>query len=390
MDLNSESFRRDPFAWYAAVHAASPVVHEPRLDLWLAFDYPTVKRVLTDQAAFSSAVTAPGSPAGEWLLFLDPPRHGKLRALVASAFKPSIIPSLEPLIGELARELVAALPREGDVELCSAFTVPLPMMVIAELLGATRHDWPLYREWADALLRLSSRVTGGDGAATALDEVTPLRQTMWRYLEPLFEERRARPREDLLSTLVHAEVDGERLSTDELIGFFQILLIAGSETTTNLLGSAVLCFADHPEALARVRAEPALLPAAIEEILRFRSPLQAMFRATRHELELGGRAVPAGKVVLAMMGAANRDPRHFPEPDRFDVERFRSPAQPSAHLAFGHGMHFCLGAPLARLEARVALPVLFERFPSLALSAAGWQPRESFNVHGPARLHLPA
>jgi cytochrome P450 len=286
-------------------------------------------------------------------------------------------------VRELAGELVRRWPAEGPVELCEAFTVPLPMMVVAELLGAPRDDWPRFRDWADALLRLSTTVTQSDGAERAIEEAAVVRHAMAAYLEPLIDERRARPCDDLLSTLVQAEVEGVRLQRDEVLGFFQILLIAGSETTTNLLGNAVLCLIDEPQALARLRQDEALLPAAIEEVLRYRSPVQAMFRVARHETALGGRVVPAGRVVLAVIGAANRDPRVFGEPDRFDIGR-----ESNTHLAFGHGLHFCLGAPLARLETRVALPVLLGRLPALALGRAGWQPRESFHVHGPGRLWL--
>ena len=216
-----------------------------------------------------------------------------------------------------------------------------------------------------------------------LQQVGRLRDTMRAYLDALLDERRARPREDLLSALATAEVDGAHLTGDELLGIFQILLVAGSETTTNLLGNALLCLADHPDALGRLRDEAALLPAVIEEVLRFRSPVQATFRRTRVDVAHGDRVIPAGRLVLAMIGAANRDPRQFPDAERFDIAR-----ADNAHLAFGHGIHFCLGAPLARLEARVALPVLLEHLPDLRLTEAGWQPREAFHVHGPARLPL--
>jgi cytochrome P450 len=184
--------------------------------------------------------------------------------------------------------------------------------------------------------------------------------------------------------LVHAEVDGEHLTEPEILGFFQLLLIAGSETTTNLLNNAILCLIENPDQLARLRSMPDLLPSTIEEVLRYRSPVQWMFRATRREVEIHGQTIPAGKLVLPIIGAANRDPRQFPDAGRFDTAR-----DPNPHIAFGHGIHFCLGAALSRLEARIALPDLLERLKGLELAIREpWEPRKALHVHGPARLPI--
>jgi cytochrome P450 len=204
------------------------------------------------------------------------------------------------------------------------------------------------------------------------------------YLADLLARRRAAPADDLLTRLAAADVDGKRLTQAEILGFFQLLLLAGSETTTNLINNAILCFVAHPEQLARVRAEPAMLPLAIEEVLRYRAPVQWMYRIPRRDIELHGQTVPAGKLVLAMIGSANRDPAKFAEPDRFDVAR-----DPNPHLAFGHGNHFCLGAPLARLESRVALTSILARLGEIALASdEPWEPRRGLHVHGPARLGI--
>jgi len=205
---------------------------------------------------------------------------------------------------------------------------------------------------------------------------------MGPFVARLLEQRRTRPADDMLTRLVEAEVDGDRLSEDDILGFFQLLLLAGSETTTNLIGSAVLCLAEDPDQLARLRAEPDLLPSAIEEVLRYRPPVQAVFRQTRRDVELGGRTIPAGKLVMAMIGSANRDPRQFRHPRRFDVAR-----DPNPHVAFGHGIHFCIGAPLARLEARIALADFLARAPRFRLDGR-WMPGLSFHVHGPTRLPI--
>lgn len=234
------------------------------------------------------------------------------------------------------------------------------------------------------MLTLSYTLSDGEAAQRASEDYAAATAEMDTYLAGLVARRRATPRDDLLTRLIEAEVDGERLTHAEILGFFQLLLIAGTETTTNLINNAVLCFIEHPDQVARLRERPALLPAAIEEVLRYRSPVQWMFRATARAVELQGETIPAGKLVLPIIGSANRDPQHFPAADRFDVSR-----EPNPHLAFGHGIHFCLGAPLSRLEARIALGDLVQRLSELCLGEdAPWTPRQALHVHGPARLPI--
>jgi cytochrome P450 len=207
---------------------------------------------------------------------------------------------------------------------------------------------------------------------------------MRAYLRDLLAERRKAPKDDLLTRLAEAEVDGERLTEDDILGFFQFLLAAGTETTTNLISNAILCLAENPGELARLRAAPERLPSAIEEVLRYRSPIQAVFRETRRDVEVHGQVIPAGKIVLTMIGSANRDPKHFNDPDRFDITR-----DPNPHIAFGQGIHFCLGAALSRLEARIGLSDLLERAKGFELvSDAPWEPRRALIVHGPSRLPI--
>jgi cytochrome P450 len=207
---------------------------------------------------------------------------------------------------------------------------------------------------------------------------------MAAYLPPFLAARRVAPRDDLLTRLVEAEVDDERLGDDEILAFFQLLLLAGHETTTNLIGNAVVSLLDHPDELARLRRDPELVPSAVEEVLRFRTPVQAAFRVTTREVEMHGQTIPAGAMVLAWIGSANRDPAHFDDPARFDVGR-----DPNPHVAFGHGIHFCVGAPLARLEGRIALAALLDRLTDLRHAGDGrWEPRQAFHVHGPSRLPI--
>ena len=384
IDLHSEAMRRNPYPVYDHLRSASPLFHEPRSDFWMILDYEGVRRALDDLDAFSSRAAPLGGGALDWLIFFDPPRHTKLRALISRAFTPRSVAALEPRIRELSRELLDRTIERGEMDVATDFAVPLPMMVIAEMLGIPAEDRPRFVRWNDVVLGMIYTVSGGAAAAQAVAEFRDATLEIGAYLTRLLAERRAAPRDDLLTRLVEAEVDGERLTQTEILGFFQLLLVAGSETTTNLITNAVLCFVEHPDQLARVRAAPELLPSAIEEVLRYRSPLQAIFRLTRRDAELHGRVIPAGKLVLAMVGSANRDPRQFPDPGRFDVTR-----DPNPHVAFGHGPHFCLGAPLARLEGRVALTDFLERVKGFRpASDAPWQPRQAFHVHGASRLPI--
>jgi cytochrome P450 len=204
------------------------------------------------------------------------------------------------------------------------------------------------------------------------------------FLPDLIAQRRATRQDDLLTRLTEAEVDGEQMTEDEILGFVQLLLVAGQETTVNLINNAVLCLIEYPDQLARLQAAPGLLPSAIEEVLRYRSPVQWMPRATRREVSVHGQVIPAGKLVLPVIGSANRDPKQFRDAERFDITR-----DPNLHIAFGHGVHSCLGAPLARLEARIALADFLERVKRFGLASPGpWEPRRALHVHGPSQLPI--
>ena len=381
MDLFSDDVRRNPYPLYAQIREASPLFQPPGSRLWLVFDYAGVHRVISDHETFSSR----GGPA-DWLVFLDPPRQTNLRALISKAFTPRSVVNLEPRIRGLARELLdKALDRtNGEMDLATDFAVPLPMMVIAEMLGIPTADRPRFVRWNDAILEMSYTVPGKSAVATeATNQFSIVTAEMNDYLTTL-QQRRAGPRDDLLTRLLHAEVDGERLTQHDILGFFQLLLLAGSETTTNLINSAILCFIENPDQLARLRANLDLLPSAIEEVLRYRSPLQWMFRVSTREVELHDQTLPAGSFMLAMIGSANHDPRQFNEPERFDITR-----DPNPHIAFGHGTHFCLGAPLARLESKIALTEFLTRVEDFAPAwDAPWQPRRGLHVHGPTRLPI--
>ncbi len=324
------------------------------MPLWQVFRYEDVSEVLTDYARFSSQPLGvfTGSFLKDTLVTKDPPDHRKLRNLVNQAFTPRAVARLSDRITQITQELLDQVRPQGKMDIVSDIAFPLPAKVIAEMLGVPSEDWDIFQRWA--------RVDSSDPAATRQEAGRFMQQEMFDYFSRLLEERRRAPREDLISALSVAEVDGERLSEYELVSFCTLLLAAGQETTKNLIANAIVCFTDHPGAMERLMREPALMPTAIEEVLRYLPPVWFLFRQTRTDVELGGQHIPADQNVLAWTASANRDPAQFPDPDRFDIQR-----EPNRHLAFGHGIHFCVGAPLARLEARIALPMILEQLRDL-------------------------
>ena len=380
MNLFSDEFRRNPYPLYDQLRASSPVLRvPPPFDAWMIFDYDGVKWALNDHETFSSRVPAP-----QWFIFFDPPEHTKLRALISRAFTPRMVANLEPRIRQLSLELLDQTIERGEMDLAADFSIPLALKVIAGMIGIPSADWLRYRQWSDVIMRLSYARSGGEEAERAGRDFKAVTAEMSAYLADMIHERQKAPQDDLLTNLVEADVNGQRLSPQEILGFFQLLVVGGQETTANLINNAVLCLLEHPDQLARLRAEPALLPSTIEEVLRYRSPLQWVMRAPRRDIEVNGHAIPAGKLVLPMIGSANRDPRQFDAPDSFDIGR-----NPNAHIAFGHGIHFCLGAALSRMEARIGLTDLLERFKNFELAGdQPWEPRQALNVHGPARLPI--
>jgi cytochrome P450 len=380
MNFFSEDVRRNPYPLYEQVRKVSPVLREPQTGLWMLFDYESVKRALSDHETFSSRCSQL-----DWMNFHDPPRHTKLRALVSQAFTPRSIANLEPRIRELTLQLLEPFTGRGEMDLAADFAVALPILVIAEMLGIPTTDREQFKRWNEVILNLSYTVGRRDEMATrAQAEFVAITGEMDAYLAGLLAERRSAPRDDLLTRLLQAELDGQRLTHQEIFGFFQLLLLAGSETTANLINNAILCFIENPDQLARLKSAPELLSSAIEEVLRYRSPLQWMLRVTTKAVELHGQSIPPGGVVLPIMGSANRDPAQFRDANQFDIAR-----TPNPHVAFGHGLHFCLGAALSRTEARIALPILLERLKDVRLaSAEPWEPRKGLHVHGPARLPI--
>ncbi|TWP52253.1 cytochrome P450 [Lentzea tibetensis] len=342
--------------------------------MWNVYGHPEAVGVLSNPRLFSSnlmrlmAAEIGADPeeaqAGE-LLYLDPPRHTRLRRLVNHAFTPKVLADLEPRIASLTHELLDAAATTDRFELVSALAHPLPVIVIAELLGVPASDRDLFRRWAESLIPTTSEDFSLAGRFEGQEEATAAtmrqREEFGEYLSEYLEDRRRRPCDDLLSGLVHAEVEGERLSDKEITTLADVLLLAGHLTTTMLLGNTILCLDAHPDEFARVRADRSRLPDVIEESLRCLPPFAVTTRVTTAEAEVGGVTIPADQLVMVWIGAANRDPRVFDEP-----AEFRPGRDPNPHLTFSRGIHYCIGAGLARLEGRIALNILFDRFPEIA------------------------
>jgi cytochrome P450 len=284
------------------------------------------------------------------MMLLDPPRHDQLRALVNRAFTPRTVSGLEARIRARARDLVDGFIETGHCDLVRDFSAPLPTIVIAELLGFPPEDGVMFKEKSTAIVTQDAQA-GGEM------DFTPAIELMMHF-SAAFEERRSRPRDDLMSGLLAAEIEGERLSESELLGFAFLLLIAGSETTTNLISNAVELLERHPDQRKALLEDPSLLPGAIEEFLRYESPVQSLSRTLRKDVVVHDQKLSEGEQVVLLYASANRDERHFDDPARFDILR-----NDRSHLAFGFGTHFCLGARLARLEAQIALEEIFTRLP---------------------------
>ncbi|AXJ10022.1 cytochrome P450 [Arthrobacter sp. PM3] len=369
----------NPFPYYQAMRQSDPVFQDQETGVWHVYGYDDVQRVLSEHATFSSRMggenpSETGQLFSASLINTDPPRHRQLRSLVTQAFTPRAVEALGPRISELTHELLDPVVPAGSTDLIDRLAYPLPVIVIAELMGIPATDRDRFKQWSDMIVSQTPDAAGtGDSGG---------QREMVEYFMGMIEQRRHQPGSDLISALLAAEIDGQKLSVMELLGFCALLLVAGNETTTNLIGNAVLCFTEAPGLAERLAAEPALLPHAIEEVLRYRSPVQSMYRVSAVETTLRDQTIPAGSPLVAWIGSANRDPEQFPQPDVFDAGR-----SPNRHLAFGQGIHFCLGAPLARLEARIALEAVLSRLPGLAVEpGARLERMESTIVYGVKEL----
>ncbi len=379
-DLASPSFKANPYPFYARLRAEAPVWRTTLPDrraVWLVARYEDVARVSKDDTFAKDKLNAmdpeqraktpwvPGffKPLERNMLDLDDPDHARLRALVSKAFTPRLIERLRGRIEVLCEELLDAMAhkgeRRGGVDLVADYALPLPATVIAELLGVPVEDHAKFHRWSNRLVSISSK----RDMLLAL----PAALSFMRYLRRLVERRRTDPRDDLITALIWAEEAGDKLSKDELLAMAFLLLVAGHETTVNLIASGTLALLEHPEQMERLRRTPSLVRPAVEELLRYTSPVEmATERYPREDVEIAGTTIPRGELVLAVLGSANRDERHFEDPDVLDLAR-----DPNRHLAFGRGgVHHCLGAPLARMEGQIAISEFLRHFSEARLAVA--------------------
>jgi len=366
------------------------VVFSEKQQTWLVLGHPEVIEVLSEPHVFGSDLSELVPPQEETALFqkgnfiqMDDPRHRQLRGMVSQAFTPKFVAGMEPAIDQLTRELLDAAGPEFD--LVDALAYPLPVIVIANLLGIPTSDQPIFRRWADTLLDrdIPQDKPLDEIRAEALASVAPVMREMNEYFADFIKDRRRNPGDDLTSKLTLVEDEGKRLDDTEIIGFVGLLLLAGHITTTATLGNSILTFHENQDAVAEVRRDLSLLPAAIEEVLRLRTPFPRVARITKQDAQVGGVTIPAKQFVLPFLTAANRDERVFPNPDRFDLHR-----DPNHHATFGKGIHFCLGAPLARLEARVALKIMLERYSDIQVDEEKVEERNPFNMVAVTKLPL--
>jgi cytochrome P450 len=383
-------FLADPYPAYHRLRAEDPV-HQSPLGFWVLTRYDDVVATLRDPrcvkeplAALVAARFGVAVPPGVGLSMLDrdPPDHTRLRSLVSKAFTPRVVEGLRPRIQQIVDRLISRAEAVGSMDLIEEFAYPIPVNVICELLGVPVEDHDQFKGWSldiargldSVLLPPDSEVPRRSGAA---------RYAMGDYFRRLIAERRASPRSDLLSALIAAEEAGQKLNEEELLATCILLLIAGHETTVNLIGNGTLALLRHPGELRRLRETPGLIVNAVEELLRYDGPVQRTARVPSTDITIGGRTIGKGEMVMPFIGAADRDPSQFPDPDRLDLGR-----TDNRHIAFGWGIHFCLGAPLARVEGQIAIDMLVRRLPKLELVSHEPEYRQSLTLRGLKMLEV--
>ena len=377
VDVTSPKFKANPFPFYAQLRAEAPVfpvtVSMPtRQRAWLVTRYSDVLDVLKDARFAKNPYNAMSpeqlkkrpwvpsmfKPLEQNMLDLDGPDHSRLRALVHKAFTQRLIEQMRDQIQVLTNELLDAAEPKGGMDLIADFALPLPLTMIGRILGVPAEDNHMFHRWTKTLVSAETN--------KYYFVVIPILIRFMGYLKKLIKERRAHPKDDLVTALVQAKDGSDQLSGDEVLAMIFLLLVAGHETTVNLIGSGSLALLEHPDQLEKLRSEPAVIKPAIEELLRFVCPVEmATERYAREDITIAGTTIPRGELVLAVIGSANRDANYFDNPDSLDVTR-----ENNKHLAFGQGVHYCLGAPLARLEGQIAISTLVRRMPNLRLSIA--------------------
>lgn len=375
--LTSPSFFVDPYPVYHQLRAEEPVHWSEGWGVWVLTRYADAVSLLRDPRHFSNAgrfkifleqlpadvQDAMGALKQSYsvgMLQSDPPDHTRLRALLNKAFTPRAVERMRPRIQVLMDRLLDRVQNQGHMDLLYDVAYQVPAIVIAEMLGVPVEDRERFTAWSDDIAGFQAR---GRAVLETARRAQGSLCAMEDYFRQLFHQRRAEPQDDLMTGLVQAEEQGDKLSEGELLSACTTLLVAGHETTRNLIGNGMLALLQHPEQMEKLRSNPAMIPSAVEELLRFNSPLQRGWRRVAEDIELHGHSIKQGQLVFVMIGAANRDPAVFADSDRFDITR-----QPNPHIAFGFGVHFCVGGPLARLEGAVAIETLLVRMPNLKLA----------------------
>ena len=393
-DLNSAEFLRNPYPIYDELRANDPIHWSEENNYWIITRYADVAAQVQNPALSSNRIGAHQSrmPAaakehfrpfftavGSWMLMIDPPAHTRLRGLVSKAFTPRVVENMRSLIKELVDKMLARVLQQGCMDIMTDLANPLPALVIAEMLGVPGTDQQRFKAWSDDI---AMGLSGIDSARTKeeLFELYDLAQKSFLALASYFQERvaelRAKPSDNLLSALIQAEEQGDRLSEAELFANCVLLMIAGHETTTNLIGNGVLALLQHPDQLHKLSQNPETIVGAVEELLRYDSPVQKMGRIALAEININGKQIRQGDLVCISFAAANRDPEQFAVPAQLDIER-----KPNRHLAFGHGLHYCVGAALARLEGQIAINTV-GRLPNLKIDAESLEWNRNLTLRG--------
>ena len=384
----------NPYRFYHQLRSEAPVYWSEAMGAWLLTRYCDAEAALRDPRLISGTrisaavkqlpeavqpeIQALQNHISSWMGFIDPPDHTRLRALVSNAFTPRMIRDLRPQIQAIVDDLLDRVQEAGEMDVIADFAFPLPAIVIAEMLGLPPEDRDQFKQWSNEIMAfLGTGRPRVDVARRAQQGVYALKG----YLRNIFTQRRQHPRDDLISALLSVEEEGDRLSEEEMFGMCVFLLVAGHETTLSLIGNGLLALLRNPDQRRTLQADPALIDTAVEEFLRYDSPIQHQTRVAREDFKLDGQQIRQGQRVLPMLGAANRDPAQFPDPDRLDICR-----QPNPHLAFGYGIHFCLGAPLARLEGQIAIETILRRMPALQLMTESLTWRVHSSMRNPESL----
>jgi len=387
-DPLSAEFNADPYPHYHRLRSEDPVHFVDVPGMWLLSRYTDVVTALLDRRLSAERfqlslpemqASALISSLSRMMLLRDPPHHTRLRSLASKAFTPRTVEQLRPRIHRIVDELIDAIAAIGGMDLIRDIAEPLPVVVIAELMGLPAGDRAQLKRWSDALVTVADGSLALAGFAAAEQSAAEFKE----YLARIFAQRRIEPQDDLISALLAAREHDDRLDDDELFASCVLLLIAGHETTTNLIGNGIVTLLRHPEELARLRDDPSLIRSAVEELLRFESPVQLTSRVAAVDHDIDGRTIRKGQEVCLLLAAANRDPAQFVDPDRLDLGR-----ADNEHLAFGHGLHFCLGAALARLEGQIAIQAVLRRLPGLRLASDTLAWREGLMLRGLKELAL--